>query len=178
LIAAKRPQGELNMIKSLPATASSAEVVDVLSEHGCVVVKSLADPQTCDLLEQELAPFLSARQDEPPINAPYGYADFLPAKTRRIVGVIAKSLAYRTLVTHPLVIAVCDAMLLPSCANYQLCTSAVLVPDPGSKAQTLHREDQLWNLPSPHPVIEIAGMWAISDFTKENGATHLVPGSN
>src|SRR5277367_2169807 len=74
--------------------------------------------------------------------------------------------------------SVCDAMLLPNCASYQLCTTAVLVPDPGSKAQALHREDQLWNLPSPHPVIEVASMWAITDFTRENGATHLVPGSN
>jgi ectoine hydroxylase-related dioxygenase (phytanoyl-CoA dioxygenase family) len=125
-----------------------------------------------------MAPFLDSEKDKPPINAPYGYEEFLPAKTRRIVGVVAKSRAYRTLVTHPLVMAVCDAMLLPSCASYQLCTSTILVPDPGSKAQALHREDQLWNLPSPHPVIEIAGMWAISDFTSENGATHLVPGSN
>ncbi len=166
------------MIQSLLSTASSAEVVDVLNRDGCVVVKSLADPKMCDRLEEELAPFLEARKNEVPINAPYGYEDFLPAKTRRIVGVIAKSRAYRALVTHPLIMSVCDAMLLPSCANYQLCTTAVLVPDPGSKAQALHREDQLWNLPSPHPVIEVATMWAITDFTRENGATHLVPGSN
>ena len=166
------------MIESLPATASSAEVVEVLNRDGCAVVKSLCDLQVCDLLEEELAPFLAAKKDEAPINAPYGYEEFLPAKTRRIVGVIAKSRAYRTLVTHPMIMAVCDAMLLPNCASYQLCTTAALVPDPGSKAQALHREDQLWNLPSPHPVIEVATMWAITDFTKENGATHLVPGSN
>jgi ectoine hydroxylase-related dioxygenase (phytanoyl-CoA dioxygenase family) len=166
------------MIESLPATASSAEVVAVLNRDGCVVVESLADPKILDLVEKELAPFLDAKKDEPPNNAPYGYEDFLPAKTRRIVAVIAKSPAYRTLVTHPLIMAVCDAMLLPNCASYQLCTTAALVPDPGSKAQALHREDQLWNLPSPHPVIEVATMWAITDFTKGNGATHLVPGSN
>jgi len=166
------------MIQSLASTASSAEVVEVLNRDGCVIVKSLADFKVCDRLEEELAPFLDARKHQPPINAPYGYEDFLPAKTRRIVGVIAKSRAYRALVSHPLIMSVCDAMLLPSCASYQLCTTAVLVPDPGSKAQALHRENQLWNLPSPHPVIEVATMWAITDFTKENGATHLVPGSN
>ena len=166
------------MIQSLPSTASSAEVVEVLNRDGCVVVKSLADHKTLDLVEKELAPFLDAKKDEPPINAPYGYEDFLPAKTRRIVGVIAKSRAFGTLVTHPMVMAVCDAMLLPSCPSYHICTTAALVPDPGSKAQALHREDQLWNLASPHPVIEIVTMWAISDFTTKNGATHLVPGSN
>jgi ectoine hydroxylase-related dioxygenase (phytanoyl-CoA dioxygenase family) len=166
------------MIESLPATVSCAEVVAVLNRDGCVVVKSLADHKVCDQLKEELAPFLAAKKDEVPINAPYGYEDFLPAKTRRIVGVIAKSRAFRALVTHPLIMAVCDAMLLPNCASYQLCTTAALVPDPGAKAQALHREDQLWNLRSPHPVIEVATMWAISDFTGKNGATHLVPGSN
>jgi Phytanoyl-CoA dioxygenase (PhyH) len=166
------------MIKSLPSKASSAEAVEVLNRDGCVVIESLADPRTLDQVKKELAPFLEAKKNEPPNNAPYGYEDFLPTKTRRIVGVIAKSRAYCDLVAHPMIIAVCDGMLLPSCASYQLCTTAALVPDPGSKAQALHREDQLWNLPSPHPVIEVATMWAISAFTKENGATHLVPGSN
>ncbi len=166
------------MIQTLSVNASPAEVVDVLHRDGCVVVKSLAESKVCDLLEKELAPYLAAKRDEPPNNAPYGDEDFLPAKTRRIVGVIAKSRAYRTLVTHPVIMAVCDAMLLPNSASYQLCTTAALVPDPGSKAQALHREDQLWNLPSPHPVLEVATMWAISGFTIENGATHLVPGSN
>ena len=76
------------MIESLPATASSAEVVDVLNRDGGVIVKSLADHQMCELLEDELAPLLAARKT---VNAPYGYQEFLPAKTRRIVGVIAKS---------------------------------------------------------------------------------------
>ncbi len=58
------------MIKSLLATASSAEVVDVLNRDGCVVVKSLADLKTCDQLEKELAPFLAAKKDEPPKTRP------------------------------------------------------------------------------------------------------------
>ena len=58
------------MIESLPATASSAEVVEVLNRDGCAVVKSLCDLQVCDLLEEELAPFLAAKKDEAPINAP------------------------------------------------------------------------------------------------------------
>src|SRR5215472_6635716 len=106
------------MIQSLPSTASSAEVVEVLNRDGCVVIASLADPKICAHLEEELAPFLAAKKDEVPNNAPYGYEDFLPAKTRRIVGVIAKSRAFRTLVTHPMIMAVCDALLLPSCACY------------------------------------------------------------
>ena len=50
------------MIESLPATVSSAEVVDVLNRDVGVIVKSLADHQMCELLEDELAPLLAARK--------------------------------------------------------------------------------------------------------------------
>ena len=50
------------MIESLPATASSAEVVDVLNRDVGVIVKSLADHQMRELLEDELAPLLAARK--------------------------------------------------------------------------------------------------------------------
>jgi ectoine hydroxylase-related dioxygenase (phytanoyl-CoA dioxygenase family) len=169
------------MIESLPATASPSEIADMLKREGCVVVRSLANSRTCNLIRAELAPYLAAKEGEEPINSPYREVgeDFLPSKTRRVAGVIAKSPAYCALVTHPLVLAVCDSMLLPNCSNYQVCTTAVLVPDPEARAQALHREDLLWpNLPSPHPVLEVATMWAISDFTEENGATRLVPGSH
>ena len=65
LIAAKNLtpcQEEVNMIESLPATASSAEVVDVLNRDVGVIVKSLADHQMRELLEDELAPLLAARK--------------------------------------------------------------------------------------------------------------------
>jgi ectoine hydroxylase-related dioxygenase (phytanoyl-CoA dioxygenase family) len=42
----------------------------------------------------------------------------------------------------------------------------------------LHADDQLIPLPRPHPPIICNTMWAITDFTDENGATRLVPGTH
>ena len=48
---------------------------------------------------------------------------------------------------------------------------------PGEDAQILHADDQLIPLPKPHVAIICNTMWAITDFTAQNGATRVVPGS-
>ncbi|HUV10444.1 MAG TPA: phytanoyl-CoA dioxygenase family protein, partial [Acidimicrobiia bacterium] len=50
---------------------------------------------------------------------------------------------------------------------------------PGAEEQWLHRDEAVWSdLPQPHPEVQVASVIAFVDFTKENGATRLVPGSH
>ena len=49
---------------------------------------------------------------------------------------------------------------------------------PGAKAQPLHQDDSLWPIPRPHRPFLFNTVIAVEDFTKANGATHLVPGSH
>jgi ectoine hydroxylase-related dioxygenase (phytanoyl-CoA dioxygenase family) len=75
--------------------------------------------------------------------------------------------------------AVCDAILLPGCASYQLNIAHVLERGPGSEQQLIHRDELVWvHLPVPHPEVQLASVIALVDFTADNGATRVVPGSH
>ena len=49
---------------------------------------------------------------------------------------------------------------------------------PGETKQFLHQDDGLWPIPRPHPSFLCNALIAFDDFTKGNGATHLVPYSH
>ncbi len=49
---------------------------------------------------------------------------------------------------------------------------------PGETRQDLHQDDGLWPIPRPHPAFLCNVLIAFDEFTCQNGATHLVPGSH
>ena len=82
----------------------------------------------------------------------------------------------RGAILDPRVRAVCDAVLLPNCDRYQVNVTHVIRIMPGEVAQVMHRDRWSWQyLKDIEP--QLNTIWALSDFTKENGATRVVPGS-
>jgi ectoine hydroxylase-related dioxygenase (phytanoyl-CoA dioxygenase family) len=78
-----------------------------------------------------------------------------------------------------MLLAICDRILLPSCACYQLNLGHLLQRGPGADEQWLHRDEAVWSdVPRPHPELQLASVIAFVDFTRENGATRIVPGSH
>jgi ectoine hydroxylase-related dioxygenase (phytanoyl-CoA dioxygenase family) len=78
----------------------------------------------------------------------------------------------------PVLLAVADALLLSSASDYWLNTGQVMAVGPGEPAQYLHRDEGNWpEVINDDNEVTVSCMFALSDFTRENGATVVQPGS-
>ena len=78
---------------------------------------------------------------------------------------------------HPLLLALRRRDPAARCARYQLNLGHLLQRGPGSEEQWLHRDERCGaTCRGPHPELQLASVIAFVDFTRENGATRVVPG--
>lgn len=155
------------------------QIVDRLEEVGAVMIEDLLSADVIARLNAELDPYLaSAPVERRFINDAVAW--FFGPQTDHVTGVAGKSRSFAIdVMCHPLLLEVCDRILLRSCARYQLNLGHVLDRGPGATAQLLHRDELVWNdVPQPHDVLQVASMIALVDFSEENGATRVIPGSH
>jgi len=159
------------MIKHLPASASADEICAALADDGCVVVDNVVRPDVMDEVARELRPFAE--------NTPLGPDDFSGRRTRRTGGLIARSPKSRELVMHPVVLGA-TAKMLGHATSFQLHLTQIISIGPGEPAQTIHRDQWAFDFfPFPRGYeVQCNTIWAMTDFTAENGATRVIPGSN
>ncbi len=168
-------------VEHISAAAPASDVTDALERDGAVIVDGLLEADLLARFNAELDPFLENAPRAPDrkfINDAIQW--FFGAQTRDVTGVAGKSRVFATeILTHSVYRAVCDAILLPSCATYQLNIAHVLDRGPGSEQQMIHRDELVWvHLPDPHPQVQVASVIALVDFTADNGATRVAPGSH
>jgi ectoine hydroxylase-related dioxygenase (phytanoyl-CoA dioxygenase family) len=163
----------------MKADESRVAIVEVLREDGVVVVEGMLSDDLLARFNAELDPILEAARPDPAfINDSVAW--FFGDKTRHVTGVAGKSHVFATeILTHPLYLGLADAVLRENCARYQLNLAHVLDRGPGSEQQLLHRDEDIWNyLAKPHPDVQLSSVIALGDFTAENGATVVAPGSH
>ena len=141
-----------------------------LHEDGYAIIEGAVDELSLQKLNQELEPWFRDGHS--------GHDDFMGHRTVRFGALLEKSVEVRKLILHPDVLAMADRLLLPHCANYHLHYTGVMRLMPGEAAQDLHRDTGIFPFANPCPPLTLATMWALDDFTPENGGTCLVPGSH
>jgi len=158
-------------IERLPATTSAERVSEALARDGCVVIERLVPVVTMRAAQQELAPWLEA--------TPLGRDDFAGRRTRRTGGLVARSLTCRALVQHPLILAV-TKQLLAGATSFHVHLTQLIAIGPGEPGQPIHRDQWAFDFfPFPKGYeVQCNTIWAMNDFTAENGATRVVPGSH
>ena len=158
-------------LKYLPASAKPEDLVETLKTDGACIVEGVLDADGLAKMKSECMPFIDATET--------GRDDFTGRKTTRTGALVARSAACRDAVMQPTIVEGAKAFLAPYCETIQLHLTQFIRIKPGQEVQPLHRDRLAWGgylLPTLEP--QFNTIWAITDFTKENGATNVIPGSN
>ncbi|WP_218033331.1 phytanoyl-CoA dioxygenase family protein [Mycobacterium botniense] len=142
-----------------------SEALRQLHIDGYVILPGLLSSSQVEQIKGALTPLL-ARQ-------PWARGEFFGSRTRRLHNVLAKTRATDDLVNHPAVVELVRAVL----GHPQVSIVNAIEIHPGETAQPFHQDDVLFPIARPHPPLIVNTMWAITEFTRENGATVLVPKS-
>ncbi|HUO12701.1 MAG TPA: phytanoyl-CoA dioxygenase family protein [Caulobacteraceae bacterium] len=157
-------------LQHLPADASPDAIAALLDSDGALILDDVLTPATTDRVWDEIAPYVEATS--------VGRDQFSGFSTTRTGALVARSPACRDLVMHPEILAACDVFLKRFCDRYQLHLTQAIRIRPGQPKQVLHRDRLAWGGFLPMPIEpQLNTIWAITDFTEENGATQVVPGS-
>jgi ectoine hydroxylase-related dioxygenase (phytanoyl-CoA dioxygenase family) len=140
-----------------------------IERDGYTVIEKALPPDTADALAADLLR-LERNLDIKPAPNP-----FEGAQTVRIYNLLIHGKLYEAIPVNENALPVVERVLDPGCLVSSLSSIAIC---PGERAQPIHADDQLIPLPKPHPAIVCNTMWAITDFTEENGATRVIPGSH
>jgi ectoine hydroxylase-related dioxygenase (phytanoyl-CoA dioxygenase family) len=176
------PEEEPTMAESVPRLSASTpytEIIAALEEYGAVIVEDFLDADLLARFNAELDPEVEATPAGRNLTNP-AYVVFFGAHTRHLSGIAGRSRVFaEEILCHPILQAVSDEILLRFSSGYRLNVAHVLDRGPGSEQQYLHRDEDVWaHLPRPHPEVQVASVIALEDFTAENGATRVVPGSH
>lgn len=155
-------------------TASAGASVDpevvaadltALERDGFVILPDLLSAAQLDEIRASVTPLLDQT----------GRNGFEGRATQRVYSVLNKTRACDRIVDHPRVLALLDRLFMP---NYLLSMLQVINIEPGEQAQMLHTDDGFYPLPRPRKALGAATIWAIDDFTGDNGATDILVGSH
>lgn len=166
-------------LQTFDSSVSSEVLVDALEHDGGVIVTDLIPVSAVDQILDELSSGYEATSPGSK-DADAKWQHFHGGATKRFTGLAARS---RGFVDHvllqPTLLAVADAVLLPHGADYWLNTGQVMAVGPGEPSQVLHRDEGNWpEARRPGVELTVSAMFAMSDFTIENGATVVYPGSH
>ena len=158
-------------LKHLSSNTSVDSIIEVLHDDAGVIIDNVLDSEFLEALNNELDPFLSHDN--------FGRDEFTGFKTKRIGALIARSEKCRELALDPLINESAKNFLQPYCDGLQLHFTSAVSIGPGESPQILHRDRGIWGGYLPRKVEPLfSTIWAASKFTKENGATQIVPGSH
>jgi ectoine hydroxylase-related dioxygenase (phytanoyl-CoA dioxygenase family) len=140
-----------------------------IERDGYTIVEGAIDDSLVDALVDDLARLERDLEIRPAPNS------FEGVSTLRVYNLLAHGEVWQQVPVHAQVLPIVEGVLDPGCLISSL--SSVNI-GPGETAQPIHADDMLIPIPKPHPPTVCNSMWALTDFTEENGATRIIPGTH
>ena len=158
-------------VKHITIDTPDEEALRIIDEDAAVIIDDVISETEIDKILNELDPFIKGNLK--------GADEFTGFQTTRVGALIARSHGCRDLAMHTKINSLASQFLEPHCDNYQLHFTSLISIGPGETKQILHRDRGLWGGYISRKIeTQFAVVWAATDFTFENGATQLVPGSH
>ena len=136
-----------------------------LQQHGYAIIPGLLSQQTLTTARAGLGPLLDV--------AEWG-SGFDGTRTKRAWAPLTATRCLDQAALAPLVLDAVEQAIGPGTQFGLTCAIQV---HPGQHAQVLHYDQGIYPLPRDRDVM-ITALWALDDFTADNGATRIVPGSH
>jgi ectoine hydroxylase-related dioxygenase (phytanoyl-CoA dioxygenase family) len=156
-------------LQTLPSTSTTDEILTVINQDGAVILKDVLTEAEINQFREELDPYMEATAN--------GADDFTGRSTTRTGGLVSRSAQARDMIMNKTVLDAANAFLDPYCQRIQLHLSQIIRLKPGQGKQPIHRDRWAWGHYMNGIEPQFNTIWAINDFTEENGATQVVPGS-
>jgi len=150
-------------------TLRGGDAAERVREDGYAVLERAIEPGLVAELAGAIERCMSA------LAVPFGPNEFLGFRTRRVFNLLARDPLFARVPVHEAVLPVVERVLDPECL---LSSLTAVEMSPGETAQPIHADDGSLPLAKPHPPVTCTAIWALTDFTEENGGTRVVPGSH
>lgn len=152
------------------ASEDISTVIQTLEKDGCVVIEGLLDTEEVNPLQSFMR---STFEKVPDCNG-----NFYGHSTKRLGTLFSRHETFQKMAVLNPIIDIMDHFLLPACSDFQINLTQAISIGPGEVKQILHQDDPMFPFMHPGQEVMLNCIWAIDDFTEDNGATVLVPGSH
>lgn len=153
-------------MKAENLTALQASLVN----DGYCIIQDCLPAETLAALNQDI--------DQTFRETPFGIGDFYGYNTKRFGSLVKRSRYCADLVLEPLVLRLVENVLGSSCERIQLNVAQAISVHPGEIAQFPHRDDDMWPCTKNEREFLVNVIWPLSQFSADNGATRIYPGSD
>jgi ectoine hydroxylase-related dioxygenase (phytanoyl-CoA dioxygenase family) len=144
-----------------------ASSLGAIKSEGFVVLEQLIDASLIADIKAELAPYLQ--------QSLMGRNNFEGFASERVYALLAKAPSVARLVEHPAVIELLDQLLAPT---YLLSANLAINVHPDETPQPFHADHASLPDSARTNTNGISVIWALDDFTADNGATEIIPRSH